>query len=155
MSKPTSQTSEKPTVLFVHGAWDNGSAWDLVCTSLSRHGYSAVAPSLPSAGSRPPISSHLEDAKIIRRELQRLVHEQKKEVIAVGHSYGGLVVTESVRGFEKKTHEAGGVVHCLVMSAFVGCKGDSVMSLLDFKMPEFLEIDVSIFLNIFYTMISS
>lgn len=149
MSGPTSLMSEKPTILFVHGAWDNGSAWDLVRNSLSKHGYPTVAPSLPSAGSRPPVPTHLEDANIIRHELQRLVHEQKKEVIAVGHSYGGFVVTESIRGFEKHNTEDGGVIHCLVMSAFVGCKGESVMSLLDYKMPEFLEIDVSILISIY------
>ena len=142
MAEATGSTSEKPTTVFVHGAWDNGSAWDRVCDSLSKHGYPTVAPSLPSAGSRPTVSSHLEDAKIIRHELQRLVHDQGKEVIVVGRSYGGFVAIESVKGFEKRQGQERGVIHCLVMSAFVGCKGESVMSILDHKMPEFLELDV-------------
>ena len=63
--------------------------------------------------------------------------------IVAGHSYGGLVVIESIRGFEKRGAQDGGVIHCLVMSAFVGCKGESLMSILDHKLPEFLEVDVS------------
>ena len=135
---------EKPTILFVHGAWDNGSAWDLVRDSLSKYGYPSVAPSLPSAGAQPPVPSHLDDAKVVRHELQHLVHEQRKEVIVVGHSYGGFVVIESIGGFEKRGAQDGGVIHCLVMSAFVGCKGESVMSILDHRLPEFLEVDVRI-----------
>ncbi|KAL8941348.1 MAG: hypothetical protein Q9216_002287 [Gyalolechia sp. 2 TL-2023] len=131
----------KPTILFVHGAWDNGSAWDPVCDLLAKHGYPTVTPSLPSSGGRPPIPSHLKDADVIRQELHRLVIDEQKDVIAVGHSYGGFVVTESVRGFEKMEHRKGGVIHCLVMSAFVGCRDESVMSVLDYKMPEFLELD--------------
>ncbi len=142
MAEGTGSTSGKPTILFVHGAWDNGSAWDTVCDSLSKHGYPTVAPSLPSAGSRPPVPSHLEDAKSIRHELELLVHNQKKEVIVVGHSYGGFVAIESVKGFEKRQGQEGCVIHCLTMSAFVGCKGESVMSILDHKLPEFLELDV-------------
>ncbi len=142
MAEAAGSTSEKPTILFVHGAWDNGSAWDTVCDSLSKHGYPTVAPSLPSAGTRPPVPSHLEDAKVIRHELELLVHNQGREVIIFGHSYGGFVAIESVKGFEKRQGQEGGVIHCLVMSAFVGCKGESVMSILDHKMPEFLELDV-------------
>ena len=134
----------RPTILFVHGAWDNGSAWDPVCRLLQEYGYPTVAPSLPSAGGRPPVPSHLKDADVIREELRRLVTEEHREVITVGHSYGSFVVTESIRGFEDFRVGQGGVIHCLVMSAFIGCKGDSVMSLLDHKMPEFLELDVSI-----------
>lgn len=110
---------------------------------LAKHGYPTVAPSLPSAGGRPPIPSHLVDAGVIRESLQRLVIEEEQDVIAVGHSYGGFVVADSIKGFEKNHDRKGGVVHCLVMSAFVGCKGESVMSILDHKMPEFLELDVS------------
>lgn len=144
MSKLKGSMTEKPTILFVHGAWDNGSAWDLVRDSLSKYGYPSIAPSLPSAGAQPPVPSHLEDAKVVRQELQHLVHDQNKEVIVAGHSYGGLVVTESIRGFEKRGAQDRGVIHCLVMSAFVGCKGESLMSILDHKLPEFLEVDVSI-----------
>ncbi|KAI4106269.1 MAG: hypothetical protein L6R37_002251 [Teloschistes peruensis] len=93
------------------------------------------------AGGRPPIPSHLVDAGVIRESLQRLVIEEEQDVIAVGHSYGGFVVADSIKGFEKNHDRKGGVVHCLVMSAFVGCKGESVMSILDHKMPEFLELD--------------
>lgn len=100
-----------------------------------------MAPSLFSAGGRPPVPSHLKDADVIWEELRHLVTEEHREVITVGHSYGAFVVTESIRGFEDFRVGQGGVIHCLVMSAFIGCKGDSVMSLLDHKMPEFLELD--------------
>ncbi|KAL8840322.1 MAG: hypothetical protein Q9170_001406 [Blastenia crenularia] len=144
MSDSRLPSSMKPTIVFVHGAWDNGSAWDSVCSLLAEHGYPTVAPSLPSAGGRPPVPSHLKDADVVRQELQRLVIDEKKEVIAVGHSYGGFVVAESIRGYEKTDTREGGVTDCLVMSAFVGCRGESVMSILDNKMPEFLELDVCI-----------
>ena len=89
--------------------------------------------------------SHLDDAKVVRYDLRHLVQKQNKEVIVAGHSYGaGPVLTESIRGFGKQGGQDGGVIHCLFMSAFVGCKEESMISILDHELPGFLDVDLNI-----------
>ena len=99
MSEPSAITLQTPTILFIHGAWDNGSAWDKVRTTLSHHGYLNIAPSLSSAGGVPPVPRHIVDSKSIHQELTRLFHEGRKELVVVSHSYGELVLIESLKGF--------------------------------------------------------
>src|SRR5258706_6166815 len=72
------------TAVLVHGAWANGSSW------------SKVIPRLEDAGIRPvavqlPLTSLEDDVAALKRELA--VHDGP--VVLVGHSYGGVVVTEA------------------------------------------------------------
>lgn len=72
------------TVVLVHGAWADGSSWTKVTTLLQQRGMKVVAVQLQRA-------SLAEDAAIVRRAIQA----QSGQVILVGHSYGGAVITEA------------------------------------------------------------
>src|SRR6478672_13289168 len=37
----------KPTIVLVHGGWDNSSGWDPVVTALHRRGFPVIAPADP------------------------------------------------------------------------------------------------------------
>ncbi|MGD9891285.1 MAG: hypothetical protein AB7U18_08330, partial [Dehalococcoidia bacterium] len=42
-STTASQTATKPTIVLVHGAWDNSSGWNGVIERLHAEGYQAIA----------------------------------------------------------------------------------------------------------------
>ena len=76
----------KPTVVLVHGAFADPSSWDAVAAQLRGEGYTVVTPDNPLRG---PAN----DAAAIKRVLDSI----SGPVILVGHSYGGVVVTNAAR----------------------------------------------------------
>jgi pimeloyl-ACP methyl ester carboxylesterase len=82
------------TFVLVHGAWHGGWCWRFVRPLLQRAGHEVFAPSLTGLGerkhlARPDIDldTHIEDV------VSLLEMEDLQEVVLVGHSYGGMVVT--------------------------------------------------------------
>lgn len=72
------------SVVLVHGAFSDGSAWSKVIPILQVAGVSVSAAQLP-------LSSLAEDAAVV----SRLIDVQGGPVVLVGHSYGGTVITEA------------------------------------------------------------
>src|SRR5215208_4074708 len=77
----------KPTIVLVHGAFADTSSWNEVIKILERNGYPVVA-----AGN--PMRSVKGDADYVGNILSSI----KSPVILVGHSYGGLVISEAANG---------------------------------------------------------
>jgi pimeloyl-ACP methyl ester carboxylesterase len=74
----------KPTVVLVHGAFADASSWNGEITDLERRGYPVIAAANPLRG----VAS---DAAYLRV----LIESVKSDVILVGHSYGGQVITNA------------------------------------------------------------
>ena len=77
----------KPTIVLVHGAFADGTGWQRVIPLLDREGYHVIAV-------QNPLSSFSADVETTKR----VIDAQMGPVIAVGHSYGGAVVTEAAAG---------------------------------------------------------
>lgn len=77
-------TGVKPTVVLLHGAFEDGSAWQRVVAVLQRDGYAVVAAQTPLTSLRADV-----DATI------RVLDAQHGPVVLVGHSWGGAVITEA------------------------------------------------------------
>jgi len=71
-------------VVFVHGAWADGSGWKGVYEILARDGYNVSIV-------QEPETSFQEDVSAVKRTLAL----QDVPVILVAHSYGGAVITEA------------------------------------------------------------
>jgi pimeloyl-ACP methyl ester carboxylesterase len=71
-------------VVLVHGAWADGSSWAKVIPLLEKAGLNAVAV-------QNPLTSFEEDVAATRRAIAL----QDGMVILVGHSWGGVVITEA------------------------------------------------------------
>lgn len=96
--------AKQPTIFLVHGECDKSSTLGPLRDLLAEHGYPIVAaPSIPCScrGSWPPVPPRVKEEDVIRQELQRLIVDEKQEVIVVGHRCGGFVAAESVRECEK------------------------------------------------------
>jgi pimeloyl-ACP methyl ester carboxylesterase len=83
-----SQEEVEPTVpasvVLVHGAFADGSSWAPVIRILQREG-------LPVVAVQNPLTSFEDDVATTRRALARL----DGPIVLVGHSYGGMVITEA------------------------------------------------------------
>ena len=138
-----SHSTEKPTVLFVHGAWHTASCWDLTRAELQKLSYPTEAVQLKSSGN--VVTSHLEDTAIIRKALQSLIVSEGKTVILVMHSYGGLAGSNAVHELEaaarQEKGEKGGIIHCLFVCAFLVPKGKSLIGMFP-EAPRYLYPDV-------------
>jgi pimeloyl-ACP methyl ester carboxylesterase len=78
----------------VHGAWGGGWDWKHVDQLLTADGYKVYRPTLTGQGER----SHLASTNIdldthIQDIVNVIVWEDLHDVVLVGHSYGGMVIT--------------------------------------------------------------
>ena len=97
------------TFVLVHGAWVGGWCWQRVTPHLRAAGHDVVTPTLTGLGER----SHLLRRDVgLDTHVQDIVNvlefEDLHEVILVGHSYGGLVVTGVA---ERVPHRVGRLVY--------------------------------------------
>jgi pimeloyl-ACP methyl ester carboxylesterase len=99
-----------PAVVLVHGAFVDGSGWQGVYQILRRDGY-------PVSIVQNTTVSLADDVAATRR----VIDSQSGAVILVGHSYGGVVISEA--GNDPK------VTGLVYVAAFAPDKGESVQSL--------------------------
>ncbi|MFJ2646268.1 alpha/beta fold hydrolase [Streptomyces sp. NPDC087420] len=82
------------TYLLVHGAWHSGQSWERVAPLLTSAGHRVYAPSLTGYGDKAHLlgpgvglDTHVEDIVAL------ITEEDLADVILVGHSYAGLVIS--------------------------------------------------------------
>lgn len=86
------------TYVFVHGAWHGGWCWERLVARLRQDGAGIYTPTLTGLGDRAHLLSRSVSLEThIADVLQLLEEEDLSDVILVGHSYAGVVVT-SVAG---------------------------------------------------------
>ena len=99
------------SIVLVHGGFVDGSGWRDVYQRLAKDGYDVAVV-------QNPTTSLADDVAVT----QRAIAEQKNPVVLVGHSYGGVVVTEA--GNDPK------VAAVVYIAAFAPDTGESVSSLI-------------------------
>ncbi|MEW9552692.1 alpha/beta fold hydrolase [Nonomuraea sp. NPDC050783] len=84
------------TYLLVHGAWHSGQCWERVVPPLASAGHRVLAPSLTGFGDRAHLlgpevglDTHVDDV------VGLITEKDLTDVILVGHSYAGLVVSSA------------------------------------------------------------
>lgn len=129
-------TTEKPTILFVPGAWHFPAGFDVVREQLKALGYPSEAVALPSIGAIPPAKDLSDDAAHLRVSIEKLANHGKK-IVLVTHSYGGVVGSCAVEGLgfgeRKSAGVEGGVIQLVYLSAFALPKGTSLLDALGGK----------------------
>jgi len=98
-------------VVIVHGAFADGSGWRRVAEILGKDGYTVSVV-------QEPLTSLADDVAATRRVLDL----QQGPALLVGHSYGGVVITEA--------GNAPNVVGLVYIAAFIPDQGESAVALL-------------------------
>jgi pimeloyl-ACP methyl ester carboxylesterase len=110
--------------VLVHGAWIGGWCWRPNAQALRRAGHEVFTPTLTGLGER----SHLMNPTInldthITDIVNVIKYEELSDVVLVGHSYGGMVVT----GVADKLPEK--IASLVYLDAFVPENGQSLAEL--------------------------
>ncbi|MEV0826903.1 alpha/beta fold hydrolase [Nonomuraea rubra] len=79
--------TEQPVVVLVHGAFAESASWNRVITRLHRHGLEAVA-----------VANPLRDVEGDAAYVRDVIAGLGRPVVLVGHSYGGMVITQAAAG---------------------------------------------------------
>jgi pimeloyl-ACP methyl ester carboxylesterase len=102
------QDRSQPTVVLVHGAFADGSSWTGVIERLQAEGIQVTAPAIPLRG-----------ISIDSTYLGSLLDQIPGPVLAVGHSYGGAIITNAATN-------ANNVLGLVYVSAFAPDEGESL-----------------------------
>jgi len=105
------QDGSRPTIVLVHGAFADASGWNDVIERLRAEGVPATAPANPLRG----IST---DSAYIAS----LLDQTPGPVIAVGHSYGGAVISNAAAN-------ADNVVGLVYVAAFAPDEGERLIDI--------------------------
>ena len=99
IARRAGNSSIKPVIVLVHGAWANASSWDGVIQRLQADGYTVYAPPNPLRGLSgfPPLTRST--CTTSSPEAPALAG---KPIVLVGRSYGGAVITDAVDAPEVK-----------------------------------------------------
>jgi pimeloyl-ACP methyl ester carboxylesterase len=117
-------TAPKRILVSVHGAWAGGWQMKKVAPILEAQGWKVYRPSLPGLGEHHPLASAgigLEDH--ITDIVNLILFEDLHNVVLLGHSYGGMVIT----GVADRIPERIGQL--VYLDAFLPQDGESLMSL--------------------------
>jgi pimeloyl-ACP methyl ester carboxylesterase len=89
------------TYVLIHGAWHGGWCWRKVVPLLEAKGHRALAPDLPGHGNdgTPAASVTL---KSYADRICEIARAEPEQVILVGHSMGGIAITQAAENCPKK-----------------------------------------------------
>jgi pimeloyl-ACP methyl ester carboxylesterase len=113
------------TFVLVHGSFHGGWCWQKVARLLRQSGHEVYAPTLTGLGER----SHLATPKTglelhIQDILQVLEYEDLRDVVLVGHSYAGMIITSVAEQVPQR------VAHLIYLDAFIPHEGKSAFDLM-------------------------
>lgn len=142
----------RPSILLIPGSFALPDFYDIVVDAATAQGYSIKALHLPSVGlstlnGRPGVLPTMyDDAAFIAGEAEKLADEGK-DVLLIGHSYGGVPVTQSLKGLSikerQKQGKAGGVVGLAYITSVVPVVGQSAADVLG-NVPQEHKLDLKI-----------
>ena len=107
----TSENRKQPTVVLVHGGFVDGSGWEDVYKLLRKDGYKVNVVQNPTISLADDVAT-----------TKRAISAANGPVLLVGHSYGGVVITEA--GNDPN------IVGLVYIAAFAPDTGESVSSLI-------------------------
>ncbi len=116
-SPVASVAADKPvSIVLVHGAFVDGSGWQAVFNILAGNGYEVLVVQNPTISLSGDVAA-----------TNRVIEAASKPVVLVGHSYGGMVITEAGNNPKVKS--------LVYLAAFAPEAKESVASLAEQPVP--------------------
>jgi pimeloyl-ACP methyl ester carboxylesterase len=110
--------------VLVHGAFQSGATWDWVAPRLKEQGRTVIVATLTGLGPGGVLSETVTLDTHIRDIVDLLEREHLRDVVLVGHSYAGLVITGVAE------HARDRLRHLVYVDALVPEHGQSGMDIL-------------------------
>jgi pimeloyl-ACP methyl ester carboxylesterase len=118
-------SSSPKTFLVCHGAWSAGWAWKKMHPLMNRAGHRLVTPTYTGLGERAHLAHPAIDLEThITDMLQVIKYEDLRDIVLIGHSYGGMVAT----GVADRARDK--VKQLIYIDAFVPADGQSLLDFL-------------------------
>lgn len=125
------------TFVLVHGGWVGGWFWGRVAPLLRKSGHAVFTPTLTGLGERAHLTSpavglgtHAEDLEAVLR------YEDLRDVVLVGHSYGGMVITAAAERVPER------LARLVYFDAFVPFDGEAMADLMGPDMTSAFQYEV-------------
>jgi pimeloyl-ACP methyl ester carboxylesterase len=113
------------TFVLIHGGWDGGWAWRESARELQAAGHDVFTPTLTGSGERVHLASPEVGLHTHIYDIVNVLHyENLTEVILVGASYGGMVIT----GVAEQVPER--IAQLIYLDAFVPQHGQSLNTII-------------------------
>lgn len=129
--------AEKPAIALVHGAFENAHIWDGVAAKLQGDGYRVLSIDLPGRPSSPMAADQV-SLDLYRDTVLKAIGAEK-QVVLVGHSFGGMTVSAVAEAQPAKIKTA------VYLAAYLPQDGESMLTLAtgdrDSKVGPSLQID--------------
>ena len=110
--------------VLVHGAWSGSHGWHKLAPLLRAAGHAVTAPCLTGLGERVHLSSpNVNLSTHVTDVVNHVEFEDLRDIVLVGHSYGGMAVTGAVDKIADR------VRHLVYLDAFVPADGQSLYML--------------------------
>ena len=117
-------SNDKPTIALVHGAFAESASWNPVIERLHRHRAVTVAGHSREDYRVVAIANPLRDLPGDARFVRDAIAGLGTPVLLVGHSYGGMVITEAAA-------DNNAVVGLVYVNVFAPDHGESAFDLSD------------------------
>jgi Predicted hydrolases or acyltransferases (alpha/beta hydrolase superfamily) len=113
------------TYLLVHGGWHGGWYWSRVTSILREAGHEVFTPTLTGLGERAHLLSPEIDLDThIRDILGVMKYEDLHDLILVGHSYAGMIITAVAEQASERLR------HLVYLDAFIPQNGESLIDVI-------------------------
>jgi pimeloyl-ACP methyl ester carboxylesterase len=112
------------TFLVCHGAWSAGWAWKKMHPLMAEAGHRLVTPTYTGLGERAHLANPSIDLETHIQDILNVIkYEDLRDIVLVGHSYGGMVAT----GVADRARDR--VTQLTYIDAFVPDDGQSLLDL--------------------------
>src|SRR3982074_3525154 len=133
-NRPMNATSAK-TFLVCHGAWSAGWAWKKMHPLMAARGHRLVTPTYTGLGEREHLATPSVDVETHIQDILNVIkYEDLRDIVLIGHSYGGMVAT----GVADRARDR--IAQLIYLDAFVPKDGQSLLDLNEPARPRMQEL---------------
>jgi pimeloyl-ACP methyl ester carboxylesterase len=133
----TANNKNSETIVLVHGAWSDATAWQTVAPLLKAQGHEVIAVNLPGHGSDATSFANISLQSYV--DAVKNAIGDRKNVVLVGHSMAGVVISAVAEQIP------GQIKELIYLGAFLPQNGDTLLALskqdADSHIGKYLQID--------------
>ncbi|MEO1289005.1 MAG: alpha/beta fold hydrolase [Chloroflexota bacterium] len=122
----SAQEDSSSVYVLVHGAFQDEAGWDSIVTTLEDAGEIVITVQSPGRGD-DPTPAHEQSLIGYRDNVIDVISAQSQPVILVGHSFGGIVISEVAEAIPEQ------IETLVYLAAYLPQSGDSLLSLSEYE----------------------